>query len=201
MIARTFGIMLSAALLGTAAVPAQAQNQSEGYKFLQAVKDSKGTEVEKMLNVPGTTVLNTREISTGEGALHIVVRRGDATYLRFLLARGADPNIRDGKGNTPLMLAAGLGQSELIQALIDKKANVNLANSSGETPLIRAVQRRDLGLARSLIAAGADPDQADVIAGKSARDYATEDARATAMAKLMQETPKKARRAVSGPGL
>ena len=200
MIARTLGIALAAALLGTT-VPAQAQNQSEGYKFLQAVKDSKGSDVEKMLNVPGTTVLNTREISTGEGALHIVVKRSDATYLRFLLARGADPNIRDGRGNTPLMLATGLGEVDLIQVLIDKKANVNLANSSGETPLIRAVQRRDLGLARTLIAAGADPDQADVIAGKSARDYAMEDARATAMAKLMQETPKKARRAVSGPRL
>ncbi|CAN5835282.1 hypothetical protein BH11PSE6_BH11PSE6_25970 [soil metagenome] len=200
MIARTFGIALVAALLGTA-IPVQAQNQSEGYKFLQAVKDSKGTDVEKMLNVPGTTVLNTREVSTGEGALHIVVKRGDATYLRFLLAKGADPNIRDGRGNTPMMLAAGLGAIDLVDALIARKANVNLANASGETPLIRAVQRRDLGLARSLIAAGADPDQADVIAGKSARDYALEDNRATAMAKLMQETPKKARRAVSGPGL
>lgn len=201
MIARIFGIALSAALLGTAAVPARAQNQSEGYKFLQAVKDAKGSDVEKMLNVPGTTVLNTREISTGEGALHIVVKRGDATYLRFLLARGADPNIRDGRGNTPLMVATGLGEAELIETLIEKKANVNLANASGETPLIRAVQRRDLGLARTLIAAGADPDQPDVIAGKSARDYATEDTRATAMAKLMKETPKKTRRAVSGPRL
>lgn len=200
MIARTFGIALAAALLGTA-IPVQAQNQSEGYKFLQAVKDAKGTEVEKMLNVPGTTVLNTREVSTGEGALHIVVKRGDATYLRFLLAKGADPNIRDGRGNTPMLLAAGLGQIDLVDALIARKANVNLANASGETPLIRAVQRRDLSLARSLITAGADPDQADVIAGKSARDYALEDTRATAMAKLMQETPKKARRAVSGPGL
>ena len=200
MIARTFGIALAAALLGTA-IPAQAQNQSEGYKFLQAVKDAKGSDVEKMLQVPGTTVLNTRDYSTGEGALHIVVKRSDATYLRYLLAQGADPNIRDGKGNTPMLLAAGLGEMDLIQVLLDKKANVNLANSSGETPLIRAVQRRDLGMARSLLAAGADPDQADVIAGKSARDYATEDTRSTAMAKLMAETPKKARRAVSGPRL
>jgi hypothetical protein len=200
MIARTFGIALTAALLGTA-IPAQAQNQSEGYKFLQAVKDSKGSDVEKMLRVPGTTVLNTREISTGEGALHIVVKRSDATYLRYLLAQGADANIRDGKGNTPIMVAAGLGEIDLLQVLLDKKANVNLANSSGETPLIRAVQRRDLGMARTLLAAGADPDQADVIAGKSARDYATEDTRSTAMAKLMAETPKKVRRAVSGPRL
>ena len=200
MIARIFGIALGAALLGTT-IPAQAQNQSEGYKFLQAVKDAKGSDVERMLRVPGTTVLNTRDYSTGEGALHIVVRRNDGTYLRYLLAQGANPNIRDGKGNTPLVLATSLGEIDLIQTLLDKKANVNLANSSGETPLIFAVQRRDLGMARTLLAAGADPDQADIIAGKSARDYAIEDTRSTAMAKLMAETPKKARRAVSGPRL
>jgi len=201
MIARTFGIALTAAVIGAAAIPAQAQNQSEGYKFLQAVRESKGADVEKMLRVPGTTVLNTRDYSSGEGALHIVVKRVDATYLKFLLAQGADPNIRDGQGNTPLLVAVGMGAPDLMQILIDKKANVNLANSSGETPLIRAVQRRDLGIARALLAAGADPDQPDVIAGKSARDYATEDTRSTAMAKLMAETPKKTRRAVSGPRL
>jgi ankyrin repeat protein len=200
MIARSLGIALSAALLGTA-IPAQAQQQSESYKFLQAVRDAKGDDVMKMLTVPGTTVINTRDYSTGEGALHIVVKRGDGTYLRFLLAKGADPNLRDAKGNSPLMIAASEGEIDLMQVLLTAKANVNLANSSGETPLIRAVQRRDLAMARAVLAAGGDPDQADVIAGKSARDYANEDTRATAMAKLMAETPKKTRRAVSGPKL
>nr|WP_299907343.1 ankyrin repeat domain-containing protein [Sphingomonas bacterium] len=200
MIVRSLGIALAVALLGTA-IPAQAQQQSESYKFLQAVRDAKGDDVTKMLNVPGTTVINTRDYSTGEGALHIVVKRGDGTYLRFLLAKGADPNLRDERGNTPMLVAAGLGEIDLMQILLTANANVNLANSSGETPLIRAVQRRDLGMARTLLAANADPDQADLLAGKSARDYANEDTRATAMAKLMAETPKKERRAVSGPKL
>lgn len=200
MIARSLGIAVAVALLGTA-IPVQAQQQSEGYKFLQAVREAKGDDVTKMLTVPGTTVINTRDYATGEGALHIVVRRGDSTYTRFLLAKGADPNLRDDKGNTPLMVAATSGEIELLQLLIAQGGNVNLANSSGETPLIRAVQRRDLPMARALLTAGSDPDQTDVIAGKSARDYANEDSRATAMAKLIAETPKKVRRAVSGPKL
>lgn len=201
MFARKFGIALTAALLVTA-TPGLAQlGGSASYKFLQAVRDSKGDDVTKMLNEPGTTIIDTRDYSTGEGALHIVVKRGDSTYLRFLLAKGADPNIRDNKGNTPLLLAASVGAVDLIQVLISSNANVNLGNSSGETPLIRAVQHRDIATVRALLAVGADPDQPDLLAGKSARDYATEDARSPALGKIFADTPKKPRRSVSGPKL
>jgi ankyrin repeat protein len=199
MFARIFGTALAAALLGIAAPAAAQIGGSESYKFLQAVRDAKGDDVTEALNKPGTTIINTRDYKTGETALHIVVKRGDMTYLRFLLAKGADPNLRDDKGTTPLLLAATSGETEMISVLIQQGANVNLGNSSGETPLIRAVQNRDLSTARALLAAGADADQPDLLAGKSARDYATDDARAPAMAKLFADTPKKPRRAVSGP--
>jgi ankyrin repeat protein len=189
----------AALLIACAAVPASAQFQSEGYKFLQAVRDAKDEEVVTALSKPGVTVVNTRDITTGEGALHIVVKRGDTRYLATLLQKGADPNLRDGKGNTPMVLAARLGETELIHILSLVKANPNLGNSSGETPLILAVQRRDMGMVRELLADGADPDQADIIAGKSARDYANQDTRNPAIAKLLADTPKKTRRAVAGP--
>ncbi|MES2055656.1 MAG: ankyrin repeat domain-containing protein [Pseudomonadota bacterium] len=197
--------LAAAASLMTIAVmatgTAHAQQQSESYKFLQAVRDSKGDDVLKMLNQPGSRIINTRDIGTREGALHIVVKRGDAVYLRFLLQQQADPNLRDGDGNTPLALAVNGGQPALVDILIAAKANVNLGNSRGETPLILAVQRRDVATARSLIAAGADPDQPDLLAGMSARDYAHDDKRSQIMAKLIDETPKKPRQAVSGPKL
>jgi len=199
MFARIFGTALAAALLGLV-TPASAQiGGSDSYKFLEAVRDAKGDEVMQFLNRPGTTIINTRDYRTGETALHIVVKRGDLTYLRFLLAKGADPNLRDEKGTTPLLLAATSKSTEMISVLVQQGANVNLGNSSGETPLIRAVQNRDLATARALLAAGADADQPDLLAGKSARDYAIEDARSPAMAKLFADTPKKPRRAASGP--
>jgi hypothetical protein len=183
------------------AAPAAAQQQSQSYKFLEAVRKADGSAVTSMLDQPGQTVINARDVTTGEGALHIVVKRGDATYARFLLARGADANLRDGRGETPLLLAIQFGQGELVDILIQSKANVNLPGSGGETPLIRAVQRRDLELVRTLLAAGANPDQTDNVAGMSARDYAAADARAVAIAKLLAETPKKTPRAVAGPRL
>ena len=196
--ARPFALLLLAAV----ASPASAQLQtSDSYKFLNAVRNAKGEEVQSLIGEAGSIVINTRDINNGEGALHIVVKRGDNVYLRFLLQKGADPNLKDNKGNTPLVLAANSGQIELAESLISAKANVNAANNSGETPLIVAVHRRDIGMVRSLLAAKADPDQSDRLAGMSARDYAHEDTRSPAIAKLIDDTPKTARRAVSGPKL
>ena len=193
---------LAAAPLAMLAAPATAQlSQSEGYKFLQAVKESKNSEVIAFLDKPGATVVNTRDVTTGEGAIHIVVRRGDVPYLNYLLSKGADANIKDGKGETGLLIAARLGRGELIDLLVKAGANPNLANSSGETPLIVAVQRRDQTMVRALLDLGADPDQADRLQGFSARDYAHQDARAPGIATMIDATPKKVRRAVSGPKL
>ena len=192
---------LAAAMLFAVTAPAAAQQQSQSYKFLDAVKKADGATVTSMLDQPGQTIIDTRDRTSGEGALHIVVKRGDATYTRFLLSRGADANLRDARGETPLLLAIQFGQGELVDILIKGGANVNLGGSGGETPLIRAVQRRDLDLVRVLLAAKADPDQTDNVAGMSARDYAKADPRAGAVGKLLEETPKKARRAVAGPRL
>ncbi|MDB5673989.1 MAG: hypothetical protein JWM65_971 [Sphingomonas bacterium] len=201
MNSRIFGGLVAAAMIVTAA-PATAQlGQSDSYQFLQAIRESKGDEVNKLLDKPGTVIVNTRDRQSGEAALHIVAKRGDTTYVNYLLARGADPNIKDGQGNTPLLVAVNSGAGGVIDLLVKGGANVNLGNGSGETPLIRAVQRRDLSLVRILLAAGADPDQSDRIAGLSARDYAHQDTRTPALAKVIDETPKKPRRAVSGPHL
>jgi len=184
------------------AVPATAQiGGSEGYKMLEAVRKSDGDALTKMLSKPGATVVNYRDPTTGEGAIHIVVRRSDSTYLRFLLAHDADPNLRDGKGTTPLMLAVESSFEGAIPVLVKAGASVDLANSSGETPLIRAVQNHNLELVRELLAEGADPDKTDVIAGRSARDYARLDGRAPDIAKVLSAIPKKVKRDLSGPVL
>lgn len=193
--------LAAAALALTIAAPASAQFQSEGYKFLDAVRSAKNDDVTHMVEAPGSRIVDTRDRTNGEGALHIVIRRGDSTYLAYLLAHGADPNLRDDKGVAPLLLAVELGQEGMIQPLLTAHANPNLGNSSGETPLIRAVQRRDPQMVRELVAGGANPDQRDVIAGLSARDYAKSDTRSPVLAKLLDEAPAKPKASVAGPRL
>ncbi|MEO9467913.1 ankyrin repeat domain-containing protein [Parasphingorhabdus sp.] len=154
---------------------------SESYNFLKAVKDRDGAEATKFLNKPGSVIVNTRDVSSGETALHIVVARRDATWVGFLLQKGANPNVRDKKGLTPLMLATQLRFIDGVRVLLTKKADVNQTNNQGETALIRAVQLRDAELVRVLLVGGADPDRTDTLAGLSARDYATRDRRAASI--------------------
>jgi len=152
------------------AAPAAAQFQSEGYQFLEAVKDREGDKATDMLSKPGTQIVNTRDITSGDTGLHIVVARSDLLWIRFLLQRGADPNIRNKKGMTPLQLATAMGFTEGVEALIKGGASVNVADQTGETPLIAAVHSRNVPLVRLLLSKGADPDHNDN-SGRSARDY------------------------------
>lgn len=152
------------------AVPAGAQFQSEGYQFLEAVKDREGDKATDMLSKPGTQLVNTRDITSGDTGLHIVVARSDALWIRFLLQRGADPNIRNKKGITPLQLATSLSFTDGVEALIKGGANVNVSDQTGETPLIAAVHARNVPLVRLLLDKGADPDHNDN-SGRSARNY------------------------------
>ena len=198
MSSRFTPLALTAALVLLAPV-AQAQNQSEGYKFLEAVRGEKGKEVEDMLNRPGSVVINTRSVTDGETALHVVTKSGNGDYLAYLLSRGANPNVRDNAGTAPLVLAADRGREDLVQTFIKYKANVNYGNSNGETALIVAVRRRNLPLIRTLLDAGANPDQADLLTGMSARAYAAQDTRTPAVARELEAAPKKPKAAVSGP--
>jgi hypothetical protein len=169
---------LIAAALALLAVPALAQNFSDGFLFLKGVRERDGATVQGMLTTPNPAIINATDRSTGEGALHILVRGRDSQWLQFVLARGARPDLQSSDGTTPLILAAQLGWVEGAEALLARQANPNLGNNRGETPLIFAVQRRDLMMVRTLRAAGADPNQTDNVAGYSALDYARQDRRA-----------------------
>ena len=196
-----FGRALAAALaLGVAAVPASAQqNFSDSYTFLKAVRDRDAAKVNELVgSATGTIIVNSRDRSNGEGALHYTVRARDLTWLAFLLGKGARPDIQSNRGDTPLTLTAQIGWLEGAEQLLARRASVDLANGRGETPLILATQRRDLAMVRLLLARRADPKRTDNVAGMSALDYARQDPRAGAVLKLLEAKVAPARPA-AGP--
>ena len=62
-------------------MPVAAQSYSEGFTFLKAVRERDGATAERILANPSSTAINARDPSTGEGALHILVRGRDLTWL------------------------------------------------------------------------------------------------------------------------
>lgn len=184
--ARTHRLLLLAALTASIAVPVAAQNFSEGFTFLKAVRERDGATAERILSNPSSTAINIRDTSTGESALHILVRGRDSGWLSYMLGRGARPDTADREGNTPLIIAAQLGWIDGAEILLARRANPNLGNSRGETPLIFAVQRRDMPMVRLLLRNRANPNQTDHVSGNSPIDYARQDNRAAQILRLLE---------------
>ncbi|QHL90057.1 ankyrin repeat domain-containing protein [Sphingomonas changnyeongensis] len=180
------------------AAPAVAQF-SDSYNFLKAVRDRDGGKAQELLGNNPSTLIDTRDVSTGERAVHIVTRARDSSWLAFLLQKGANPNAKDGRGQTPLSIAASIGYTEGAELLILRGAQVDLPNGQGETPLILAVQRRDIAMTRLLLTEGANPAKRDTATGMSARQYAERDGRSQVILKLMDDIKPKTKKPAAGP--
>lgn len=196
---RLLAVVLVAVAVAVTASPAAAQF-SDSYNFIKAVKDRDVNKAIELADQPGTTIVNVRDADTGEAGIHIVTRRSDLGWLGLLFQKGANLNVKDRDGNTPLILAAIGRWGDGVATLIRLKAQVNLQNRLGETAILKAVQARDLTQVKSLVEAGANPDIADN-SGISARAAATNDLRAASIAKLLKEVPVKASGRMQGPSL
>jgi ankyrin repeat protein len=196
-------VLAIALLLGAPGAIAHAQVNTESHEFLEAVRDADGTKVTQIVQQPGNTLINTRDLATGDTALHIVADRdSDGRWLKFLIQNGANPNVLNKKGVTPLMIAAGKGNVDGVDALIKAGARVDEQDRLGETPLIAATHKRDVAMVKLLLANGADPDRTDN-SGRSARDYVKlyADRRLTAEFDAADENRKGKSGPAYGPGL
>jgi ankyrin repeat protein len=177
--------IMAAAALGLLAVPAAAQQLSESTQFIKAVKDRDADKVMSLLSAPGSIVINSRN-EVGDGALHMLVRERDMTWMGYLLNKGAKPDLQNREGMTPLAVAAQIGWVEGADRLLRGGAKIDFPNRNGETPLILAVHNRDIAMARLLLGRGANPNKTDTVTGHSALDYARQDGRATPLVKLLE---------------
>jgi len=76
----------------------------------------------------------------------------------LLLDRGANPDVANTKGETPLMLAAGSGNEKMVKLLLRKEAKVDLKSGAGETAMSFAQRSGKTSIAALLTARGARPD-------------------------------------------
>jgi ankyrin repeat protein len=60
--------------------------------------------------------------------LHIACRKGNLKTVKYLLDRGADPNVFNFFRETPLLLACASDNSMIVKMLLDKNADSNDAS-------------------------------------------------------------------------
>ena len=68
-----------------------------------------------------------------------------------MLKGGVDPNVKNEKGNTPLIISASLGDVPSVQSLMAYRADVNAANNDGNTALIYAARYNHPEIIRELL--------------------------------------------------
>jgi ankyrin repeat protein len=104
-------------------------------------------------------------------ALHRAIRLHNERAAELLLAHGADINVQDATGATPLMARAGEYSLEMARAgeysqdlakfLLNKGAETDLQNNAGETVLHLAAAALNVEFLELLLKHGADPNIPD----------------------------------------
>lgn len=92
--------------------------------------------------------------------LHLAVRDNSLEIIEILLAFGANPSIRDFRGNTCLHMATAIRSSESLKLLaesVTSKEELNVFNNFGITPLHIAMMNDDKACVDVLLRHGADP--------------------------------------------
>jgi hypothetical protein len=75
-----------------------------------------------------------------EAALHHAASVAPPEIVKLLVAKGAELDVSNKKGITPLMVAAKNGRAEVVKLLVDAGAHVSLKDKCGLTPLDWAKQ-------------------------------------------------------------
>ncbi|NYZ76957.1 ankyrin repeat domain-containing protein [Candidatus Micrarchaeota archaeon] len=81
-----------------------------------------------------------KSTSHGDSTLLLAVEKDRWDIVELALATGADINVQDNYGVTPLMKAAAVGAVNSFKMLLAKAADVNLQDEDGWTALIWAVR-------------------------------------------------------------
>ncbi|KKK22567.1 hypothetical protein AOCH_004771 [Aspergillus ochraceoroseus] len=120
-----------------------------------AVK-TESDEATVALLVKNKVDVNTRNIHTGDTALHIAIEWRRLRIVLYLLDKGASINMTNENGFTPLQLAVMVDNCEAISVLLQRRAQVETRSLSGFTALQLAAYANHWVAFDLLVIGGAD---------------------------------------------
>ena len=106
-------------------------------------------------------------------ALHQCVRLSNTKMMKILLDRGANVEIKDDDGETPVFVASSSGDPELVRLLLKAGANPNVKAKDGWSALMMASRDGHHQVVKYLLEAGADVFGARDMFGRTALDIAS----------------------------
>jgi len=105
------------------------------------------------------------ENTEADQALLSAASEGDVDAMRQALKDGANPNVTDENGNTPLIMISVemlfSNERTIIKELVDQKADVNAQNGGGMTALMFAAREGRTETLEELLRAGAKVEAKD----------------------------------------
>ncbi|XP_032681248.1 NF-kappa-B inhibitor alpha-like [Odontomachus brunneus] len=140
-----------------------------------------------------------------QSPLHLAVLTHQPTIVRRLILAGADPSMRNFRGNTALHIACASGDLACAKALTDPLSpmernelmpgqkvpalpqNLEQRNYSGEMCLHVAAANGQVDLVRLLLRLGADLESREALAGRTALHVAVERGCRTVVAFMLHE--------------
>ena len=104
------------------------------------------------------TDINSHISPLGLTALHMAVLGQQADTVFWLLEHGADTEMTDLGGETPILTASYQDNYRVLEALVEWGANVEAKDLSGSTPLMKSTERSSTSQMKVLLELGADAD-------------------------------------------
>ncbi len=93
------------------------------------------SDAKKLRKIKSGTDINARDKEKGYTALHWAAKKGLNNDVQWLLDNGADANIINNDGDTPLILAIKEGHTSIASLLIKHGADVDIRNNNGKTAM------------------------------------------------------------------
>ncbi|MHC4555843.1 MAG: ankyrin repeat domain-containing protein [Planctomycetota bacterium] len=88
--------------------------------------------------------------------LHHAAANGEIEHVKLLISQGADVNVKNNDGQTPLHYAARRGHKEVVELLLANGADVNARDRMSKTPVEHAMGGNHREIVQLLIYKGAD---------------------------------------------
>lgn len=124
--------------------------QPDAANHKQHIEDLSVTELPTIK--PG----HTQSSGSVESALILAVWNNKAIEIKELLQLGVDINTRNHFGQSPLMIAAMLGNEQIVTLMLENGATLDVVDSKGLTALMLAARNGQSSVADYLLSHGAD---------------------------------------------